>query len=281
VRGSSASLLLAAPLAAALLAPIPATAQTVRGHVYESPTRRPIADVEVSLLDKSGQVRVRVVSDSGGAFRFGVPDPGVWRIRARHIAYADLDVPDLLVNDIELVDVELYMAVDVIPLEPLVITGRERDRLGRLSEYYDRLELNRRSGRGYFITREQIERRPTADAATLLLGVPRVNVVRRGFRNTVTLRSGPLGECVPVVFIDGVRTGDTQSLDAFGSPESIEGIEIYRSAAEIPIQYSGNNNCGAILVWTRRPTGTRAFSWKRLLIGAGAFLGLVVISSQF
>jgi hypothetical protein len=32
----------------------------------------------------------------------------------------------------------------------------------------------------------------------------------------------------------------------------VEAIEVYRSAAEIPAQFNGNNSaCGVIVIWTR------------------------------
>jgi hypothetical protein len=36
------------------------------------------------------------------------------------------------------------------------------------------------------------------------------------------------------------------------SPQNIEGIEVYRSAAQIPAQFNRtSSSCGVVLVWTR------------------------------
>ncbi|MCJ7630319.1 MAG: hypothetical protein MUO50_18245 [Longimicrobiales bacterium] len=45
------------------------------------------------------------------------------------------------------------------------------------------------------------------------------------------------------------------SLDDIGPPSDIAGIEIYRSATQVPVQFGGasvSTLCGVIVIWTRR-----------------------------
>jgi hypothetical protein len=89
-------------------------------------------------------------------------------------------------------------------------------------------------------------------------------------------RTGRMTEtCYPAIYLDGARMsyGDqshpvARSVDStlpnlanLIPVEQIEAVELYRSAAEIPSQYSGSEaSCGVIVLWTRheiepRPAG--------------------------
>jgi hypothetical protein len=60
--------------------------------------------------------------------------------------------------------------------------------------------------------------------------------------------------CMPTLYVDGVHTayGGRADLNGVVSPSQIEAVELYSSAANIPVQYAGvNSACGVILIWTR------------------------------
>jgi hypothetical protein len=67
-----------------------------------------------------------------------------------------------------------------------------------------------------------------------------------------------------------------ESLDDLARPEDLEGVEVYRSLAEVPYSVPGATPCGAVFLWGRRggPTG-KPSSLVRALVGGG--LGLVFI----
>ena len=104
---------------------------------------------------------------------------------------------------------------------------------------------------------------------------------------TIQLRGSNLsqgGVCRPRVFVDGLMyaRGDSRpvrltdeldvdqlvedqmraidqafSLDDIGHPSTLAGIEVYRSASQVPVQFGGTSVetlCGVIVIWTR--TGT-------------------------
>ena len=61
-----------------------------------------------------------------------------------------------------------------------------------------------------------------------------------------TLGSGP---CELEVYIDGARTFSTDLNQI--PPDWLDAMEVYLGA-EAPVQYSGLNPCGVVLLWTRR-----------------------------
>jgi hypothetical protein len=50
------------------------------------------------------------------------------------------------------------------------------------------------------------------------------------------------------------RQENALSLDDIGHPSTVAGIEVYRSASQVPVQFGGSSIetlCGVIVVWTR------------------------------
>jgi hypothetical protein len=66
---------------------------------------------------------------------------------------------------------------------------------------------------------------------------------------------GP-GMCIPTFFLDGQPwsplggSAQDQLSDAF-NPASLEGIEVYASFKERPLRFTGDPECGAIVLWTK------------------------------
>ena len=122
---------------------------------------------------------------------------------------------------------------------------------------------------GYFITRERIEDRAPLYTTDLFRGVAGIKVVPAGtLRNAVVLTGsrsislGGSGFCFPTVWMDGqmVHQGTAGSIPGFRGPafldqlvhpDDIAGIEVYNSAASMPVQYNLHAACGAIVIWTR------------------------------
>src|SRR5687768_13583581 len=72
---------------ALLLVPGVSRAQVVRGHVVSARDSSAMAAVVVQLLDASGAVVGRTMSDEGGQFRLVAPRPGPHRIRTMRIGF--------------------------------------------------------------------------------------------------------------------------------------------------------------------------------------------------
>lgn len=64
------------------------------------------------------------------------------------------------------------------------------------------------------------------------------------------------GLCIPTYYLDGQPwsplggSAQDQLSDAF-DPSSLEGIEVYASFKERPLRFSGDPECGVVVLWTR------------------------------
>ncbi|HEV2129941.1 MAG TPA: Plug domain-containing protein [Longimicrobiaceae bacterium] len=127
--------------------------------------------------------------------------------------------------------------------------GRSRRGTGLLAGFHQRSTAR---VLGAFVTRADIEKQRAHTTTALLRRIPGVQLVPRplGGGHTVMLR----GTCAPMVYIDGIKVRlFSGTIDDLVTPQALEGIEVYRSAAEVPAEYSGlNAGCGVILLWTRR-----------------------------
>ena len=107
------------------------------------------------------------------------------------------------------------------------------------------------SGRGVFITEEQIERRHPFETSDMLKLAPGVRVFGFGSEARIGAARGraTIGntECPVDIFIDGVR-GQQTDINAL-PPEALHGVEVY-TVANAPAKY-GVGPCGAILLWTK------------------------------
>lgn len=266
--------------AAAVIAPgpLPAAAQTqsIQGTVVDDAEERPLEAVEVILYDSAGTARDETLTDEDGAFSLAVPDPGEWVVGTSLIGYAEFRSDPVPVVFGERVTVEVRLDVRAVPLEPLVVTDRG-DHLSRvIRDFYRRARS--RSSFGYFVTREDIERRRPLQATDVFRGLAAVRITygERGNRNGLRMA----GNCVPAIYVDGSEINGLsrgESLDDYVSVSDIEGVEVYRGGNSQVGAYRDRRGCGVILVWTRRgePDG-RPWSWRRLGI-AGAILGLIIL----
>lgn len=127
----------------------------------------------------------------------------------------------------------------------------DRDRTG--------FERRRRTGAGYFVTRENIERRAPITVSQLFQEIPGIDVLLSTFGYEVRMR-GAWGRCRPDIVLDGMRLSsqsmgqdDPMSLDMLVRPDEVQGIEVYTRDTRVPAEYSSMSGCGAIVVWTRPP----------------------------
>jgi hypothetical protein len=258
-------------------------AQVIRGTVLDAEVRLaagvtetniPIAQAEVELMTQEGGVGTRALTDSLGSFRLSAPRPGAYRLRVRHPAYLTYDGERIDVGPEEIVDVEIRLGRNVIPLEPLVVRARTN---GTLAGFHER---RTRGGLATFLTREEIDARAAGRTTDLLRGLPgvRLDFVRWGVGPTIEMQGG-FGPCQPTIYVDGVKAPESagSSLDDFLSPERIEGVEVYSSFSTVPAQYH-SGMCGVILFWTRRGDreGGEPWGWKRVLLGLGIAVGLIL-----
>ncbi|MEQ8329264.1 MAG: carboxypeptidase-like regulatory domain-containing protein [Longimicrobiales bacterium] len=274
---------LPALLAAALTA-APLAAQTVQGRVTEEATRTPVFGADVVVLDAAGRVTDRSTTDVTGGFLVDVPDGPTFRLQVRHIGYhpytsGPVDRP---VADIR---VEVRLGVDAIALEPLTVTAGRSAAAANLEGFERRRNDPGRVG-GVFVTRRDVESRPMATPTQLVVGAAGVNVqpvitsdnVFGLDRSLIYLRDTRGQQCLANVFVDGTRLRQSvdHTVDDILDNGLVGGVEVYARALTAPVEYQVDADCGVVLFWTHREAGEGTWSGRRIALGGGLLVGLVL-----
>jgi hypothetical protein len=261
-------------IAFALLLPVAGSGQVIMGRVEADSL--PIQYAEVVIADSTGE-ELHEATDADGMFSFTLPGPGTYQLRARHSSYAPAGPEPVTVEADEEVAVVIRLQTP-IPLTPIEVTARRRIARSAASEALDeRLAWSEKTGLGRVLRRAEIERMPVSDVRDLLRTTPRIRITAAGPTQHVWFANAT-GDCMPQVWVDGVRDVSRQGILDLITPFDLEAVEIYRSALEAPPEYTDPGGCGVILLWTRRDTaGGKALNWKRLLAVAGA-VGLMIFS---
>ena len=190
---------------------------------------------------------VTTVSDDGGRFRIAAVS-GTITVSVRRLGFTPTSASVNATAGQQVRDLRISMPAAPGLLNPVVVSARRSDYTGRLAGYYKRLE--RRSG-GYFITRDEIDRKSYKNLSQLLRAVPGINafpLITGG--SAVRMRER---KCRPLVFIDGVpMPAGEVDLDAF-PVSTLHGIEAYPGSANTPQDFvaNGDQACGTIVLWSR------------------------------
>jgi hypothetical protein len=255
-------------------------AQSVTGAVVEVGDGSGVADARLLLLGADGTVRAVTMSGADGRFRLDLDGPGLVRLEVEHLAYAPWRTVEFSVGADEIIEVQVRLGIDAIPLEPLSVVARRFSR-GRLAGFEERRTALGGFG-GYFITEDEIARRPIATTTSLVRTTPGMSVARRG--SGVMLQNVIMaGNCVARTFVDGIRVSQTDggSLDDLLPPERVAGVELYPRGMSAPAQYQDieDPGCGVVLFWTKEPrvgiVGGRSI-W-RVGVGFALMAGLLYV----
>jgi hypothetical protein len=268
-----------------LAAPRDVSAQHIRGRLLDLETNRPIAAGFLTLLTAEQNPITAVLSDANGNWRLEVPRAGIYYIAAERIGYERW-----IAGPVELAAKDDWNSVFhlrplPIQLQPIEVQVAAVRRYLDYNGFFER----QRSSFGHYVTPEAIEQRQAARVSDLLTGIPGVQRVMMAGGSVgpaqILLRGGSLSSrgalCRPRVFVDGLmysrgdggqvrdREGNATeraadelvermdralSIDDIGHPSTIAAIEVYRSAAQVPVQFGGSSVetlCGVIVVWTR------------------------------
>jgi hypothetical protein len=162
------------------------------------------------------------------------------------------------------VEVELRISAATVAIDPLTVTARvapPRRRSLQVAGFYER----ERAGLGEFLRREDIERLSNMNIVQVIDRMPGTSIIGNGAKQVIVFeRASTVGTlsrsqrgvrpdmCLPKLFLDGVNMSYVDGLNGVATPQQIEAVEAYRSASELPPQYSGvDAACGVILLWTR------------------------------
>jgi hypothetical protein len=248
----------------------------VVGTVRDDSSGRPLSGVQITLDGRNGEVR----TDADGNYAIASPS-GTQIVVFKSLGFNELRIRINVKSDTGRADARLIRrSATELPAVKVDATGRAAT-LGR-----DGFAERRAKGGGKFIDsvalRER-EHRRMSDVLAELTGVrmqefhesgssiselravspTRMGVARQPLDTRTYGRASTVGDasCWVSVFLDGApmyrsdRTGGGRPPDFSRdvSVASLEAVEYYRSASEVPQQFGGGNaNCGALVLWTRR-----------------------------
>ena len=221
-------------------APPPSSAG-ISGQVVNQQSRVAVSGATVNLIG----TRLHTATDTAGRFSQPSLNAGTYILEVRAIGYG---VTSWVLRLAEGERVDYVFEVEPLgtELDPVVVEGRPSYFQRRIQEFEER----RRSGRGIFITHEQIETSHAATMADLLRGVPGVRLnCRSGVCNAQMTRTAH-GVCNADWVIDGApaSVSSTPHLPVVG----VVAVEIYRSPSEAPAEFlKSDSQCGVIAIWTK------------------------------
>jgi hypothetical protein len=227
------------------------------GRVLDAETDEPVAAVRIRITGTNHQA---LTDTQGRFFLTGVP-AGEVELETSHIRFGTRrEVAAIRAG--ETMELTIRLTTQAIVLEGIVATARPN--LG-LEDFHRRMAEGR--GRATFFDRKAIEARNALRVEQMLTEYG-VVVDRSGV--SMPRSASSFGACGPMVYIDGIAvTHPGMAGDGSGSsgvspadardallmvnPSQLEGIELYRSASQVPIDLGGSYaGCGVIMLWTRR-----------------------------
>jgi Carboxypeptidase regulatory-like domain/TonB-dependent Receptor Plug Domain len=271
-------------LFAALLLPAgvrDACAQAVRGQLIDADSKRPVAQAILSLRAFDSTVVATATSDAEGRWHLSATQRGVYHISVRRLGYHPMVSPALTLGGDAVVPMDLRLQPMPVALAAVNARAVAVRRNLEYNGFFDRQKGNF----GHFVSPEDIERRQPSRITDLLTAIPGVQLMpgrggtvgaaQIGLRGS-SVTDGAL--CRPRVYVDGVmytrgdsrtvrarssdaneradaeqRIDEALSLDDIGHPSTIAGIEVYRSATQVPVRFGGTSVetlCGVIVIWT-------------------------------
>lgn len=262
-----------------------AGAQRLHGRLLDLISNAPLEAGVLTLRLAGGGPVGTVFTEKDGGWSFQVPRPGVYFLEAQRMGYETwIAGPLELAAEDDLMFV-YHLRPKPIEMDPIEVSVAASRRHLEVAGFYQR----QRSDFGTFLGPEEIARRRAPRITDLLLGLPGVRLVSMTTgsvgRRFIQLRGSSLsqgGACRPRIFVDGLlyALGDSKpiprregeetemeeimealdqglSIDDIGPPSDLAGIEIYRSATQVPVQFGGTSVhtlCGVIVIWTKRGT---------------------------
>jgi hypothetical protein len=232
------------------------------GSVFNTSTKQPIVNVEISLpsLDKT------TLTDAQGRFRIPGIAEGTYDVTARRIGYAPI-TDHISFGGSQTIVLSLPLK-SVVTLETVATVE---------SAVLRSFEDHRRMGLGRFLTRADLAPQEGRSMAAVLAQVGGLGLVQGAGQhgwvtssrrpdgvgsdmygpNAFEKRQGLRTRCYSKVYLDNMLMNPGAPTPPFDvstiSVDRVEAIEYYASPAETPNKYSGlNTACGVMVIWTRQ-----------------------------
>lgn len=225
--------------------------------IAQSPDTEPVAALAGIVRDSQTGARlsgVRIVvsgtanfgfTDDNGIFLITGISPGDREIEITYQGRKSRPMEVVLEAGLQ-TELFIRIAAEVVSLPEIEVSVEPGYPAGKMSGF----EQRRGSEHGYFLTRDDIERREPRYTSDLLRMIPGLRVSRDPVASSgsVSMRGR---DCHVDYYVDGMRT---PGLNPDNIPAwDIEGIEIYRGISEVPPTFRYPETCAAIVIWTRDP----------------------------
>jgi hypothetical protein len=216
------------------------------GRVTDKSTGRPVPTAQI-IYRADGR---SVVADSAGQYQFPDLPPGLLRfvVRAEGFPLATVIVAltkaESMTRMIELDSTPVGRSAAAQALPKVDVSAPA----SRGPRYLD-FERRQHTGRGQYLTREDIERSGASSLQDAVRSLRGVNVeCGGGLGCFIRMVRAPM-QCLPEYIID------EQVNNTFGAQtpiRDIEAIEVYTGPSDVPGEFAGRNaGCGVIVIWTK------------------------------
>jgi Carboxypeptidase regulatory-like domain len=227
----------------------PAAAQvraTLSGRITDRSTGRALRNASVILrADKRS-----ATSDSLGQYRFTDMPVGLSYMIVRAVDFpaqqffVELSPGQHLDRPIVMDSTDAGRAAAAQTLPAVGVTAAAPVADYRLVAF----EHRRHTGRGQYLTEDQIVSSGAYDVADALKAMRGVNYECNGGGCFVRMARAPL-RCLPEYVVDDHVMNDFGPLTPI---RDIVGLELYTGPSEVPGEYAGRNaGCGVVVIWTR------------------------------
>ena len=222
----------------------------LRGTVTDATTSAPVKGARV-ILATTGRF---VQSDSAGAFELrGLPS-GIVRLFFSAQGFPRVSVllafasGETMVRRFELDSTAAAGAADTSTRRIQALAPAEIVATPTRGVRYADFERRMKTGRGQYITREQIEEAGYANLTQAVRTMRGVAVECGGTQGCRIRMARASQNCYPEYVVDG-------RVDNFFGPfvaiRDIEGMEVYTGASDVPGEFAGRNaGCGVVVIWT-------------------------------
>lgn len=217
----------------------------VVGHVSDRSTKKPLVGADVT----NGNDGRSTSTDSAGRFTLNELTPGKSRLIVRAVGFpvltfnVELPIGDTLVQTIQL-DSTAEGRARAQTLPEVGVTAPRS-----LGPRYADFERRLKTGRGQYLTADQIERGRYTSLQEAVRDMRGVEISCGGGGGCyIKMARAPM-QCTPEYIVD-------ERVDNTFGPNTpirdIQGIEVYNGPSDVPGEFAGRNaGCGVIVIWTK------------------------------
>lgn len=217
---------------------------TILGIVADT-SKTPLADVEVIAI----RAGITTITDSKGIFILGGLPAGEEVFRIRRIGYRSETFAATLVEG-DTIRIGVILGPAAFELPELTVEAEGKVYTGKMTGFADRM-LHSGAPRSSFLIRDDMAKMSQNRFIDVLAKAGLKRVADRRGREFLICSHGS-GHVPPIVlyYVDGARVADPNDVLRM-DPETVEAVEVYRSAANRPAQFNMTGSDCTVLVWTR------------------------------